>query len=85
MRVLVIGGTEFISVHFVPALARHGHEVAVPNRGRRPDRLSAGVRAVVADRDHAAFAQTFAWYLREGLDRRDVDFAADDRSLAGRA
>jgi len=30
----------------------------------------------------AGLAQTFEWYLREGLDRRDVDFGADDRLLA---
>lgn len=33
----------------------------------------------------AGLAQTFEWYLREGLDRRDVDFGAEDRLLAGRA
>jgi nucleoside-diphosphate-sugar epimerase len=32
----------------------------------------------------AGLAQTFEWYLREGLDRRDVDFTAEDRVLAGR-
>jgi nucleoside-diphosphate-sugar epimerase len=26
-------------------------------------------------------AQTFDWYVREGLDRRDVDFSADDAFL----
>jgi hypothetical protein len=29
-------------------------------------------------------AQTFEWYLREGLDRRRIDFTAEDRWLAGR-
>jgi nucleoside-diphosphate-sugar epimerase len=32
----------------------------------------------------AGVAQTFDWYREQGLDRRDVDFAADDRFLAGR-
>ena len=55
MRVLVIGGTEFISLHLVQALRRDGHDVTVLNRGRRPARLPGGVRAIVADRkDHAA-------------------------------
>jgi nucleoside-diphosphate-sugar epimerase len=55
VRVLVVGGTEFISLHLVRALLRAGHEVAVLNRGRRPERLPAGVRTLVADRkDHAA-------------------------------
>ena len=26
----------------------------------------------------AGLAQTFEWYLREGLDRREVDFSAED-------
>src|SRR5436853_236291 len=34
MRVLVVGGTEFISFHLVRALLRGGHEVLVLNRGR---------------------------------------------------
>ena len=29
----------------------------------------------------AGLAQTFEWYLREGLDRRPVDFAAEDALL----
>lgn len=35
----------------------------------------------------AGIAQTFEWYLAHGLDRRDVDFSADDAILAniGRA
>ena len=45
MRVLVIGGTEFISLHLVRALLARGHEVAVLNRGRRGERLPAGVSA----------------------------------------
>jgi NAD(P)-dependent dehydrogenase (short-subunit alcohol dehydrogenase family) len=35
MRALVMGGTEFISVHLVQSLLAQGHEVAVFNRGRR--------------------------------------------------
>ncbi len=30
----------------------------------------------------AGLAQTFEWYLREGLDRREIDFAAEDALLA---
>ncbi|MGH7313116.1 MAG: NAD-dependent epimerase/dehydratase family protein [Candidatus Rokuibacteriota bacterium] len=55
MRVLVVGGTEFISLHLVRALLRGGHEVTVLNRGRHPERLPAGARALVGDRkEHAA-------------------------------
>jgi nucleoside-diphosphate-sugar epimerase len=50
MRVLVIGGTEFISLHLVRSLLRDGHEVAVLNRGRRPERAPKGVRTIVCDR-----------------------------------
>ncbi len=70
MRVLVIGGTEFISLHLVRALLRDGHEVAVLNRGRQPDRLPAGVPTIVCDRkDHAA--------LRAGLAREHADALVD--------
>src|SRR5437016_5519185 len=61
MQVLVIGGTEFISLHLVRALLRDGHRVAVLNRGRNPARLPAGVRTIVCDRtDHAALRKTLA-------------------------
>ena len=61
MRVLVAGGTEFISLHLVRALLRDGHVVTVLNRGRQPDRLPAGVRPLVADRkDHAAVRKALA-------------------------
>jgi nucleoside-diphosphate-sugar epimerase len=32
----------------------------------------------------AGLAQTFEWYVREGLDRREVDFAEEDALLAAR-
>ena len=53
MRVLVIGGTEFISLHLVRALLRDRHEVVVLNRGRQPERVPAGVKTIVADRKSA--------------------------------
>lgn len=57
MRVLVMGGTEFIGLHLVRALQRRRHEVTVFNRGRRADRLPAGVDAIAGDRkDHAGLA-----------------------------
>lgn len=61
MKVLIVGGTEFISLHLVRALLRAGHEVAVLNRGRRPERVPAGVRTLVCDRkDHGALSRTLA-------------------------
>ncbi len=61
MRVLVLGGTEFISHHLIRTLLRAGHEVAALNRGRHPERLLAGVRLVACDRkDHAAVRRALA-------------------------
>ena len=58
MRVLIVGGTEFISLHLVRTLLRGGHEVVALNRGRQPARVPAGVRTIVCDRkDHAALAR----------------------------
>lgn len=68
MRVLVIGGTEFISLHLVRALLRDGHEVHVLNRGRRPGRVPAGVGTIVCDRkDHAALRRRLAGERVDGL------------------
>jgi nucleoside-diphosphate-sugar epimerase len=54
MRVLVMGGTEFISLHLVRELLSRGHEVTVFNRGKRAERLPDGVTAIAGDRkDHA--------------------------------
>jgi UDP-glucose 4-epimerase len=61
MRVLVIGGTEFVSSHLVRALVRDGHQVVVLNRGHRPERLPAGVGTILCDRtDHAALRAKLA-------------------------
>jgi nucleoside-diphosphate-sugar epimerase len=74
VRVLVIGGTEFISFHLVQALRRDGHDVTVLNRGRQPGRLPLGVRRVVCDRkDHAALAAGLAGERFDGL--VDVTYA----------
>jgi nucleoside-diphosphate-sugar epimerase len=61
MRVLVVGGSEFISLTLVRALLRDGHAPGVLNRGRKTDRLPATVPAIVCDRkDHAALKRTLA-------------------------
>jgi nucleoside-diphosphate-sugar epimerase len=74
MRVLVIGGTEFISAHLVRALLRERHEVALVNRGRSPARVPAGVRTIVADRlDHAALRRALAGEQADAL--VDVTYA----------
>ena len=70
MRALIMGGTEFISLHLVRSLLERGHEVVVSNRGRRGERLPAGVRTIVGDRkDHAA--------LRSQLGGERVDTVFD--------
>src|SRR5690349_23312146 len=70
MRVLVMGGTEFISLHLLRALQAGSHEVSVFNRGRQPDRLPAGVTLITGDRkDHAG--------LRERLAGRRFDAVYD--------
>src|SRR5437867_9661330 len=74
MRTLVIGGTEFIGVHLVRALTRAGHEVAVFNRGRRNERLPAGVATIVGDRkDHALVRRTLGAERADAL--LDVTYA----------
>lgn len=68
MRVLVVGGTEFVSLHLVRALRRGGHEVAVLNRGRHRQRLPPGVSELTADRkDHAALRRLLAHERVDGL------------------
>jgi nucleoside-diphosphate-sugar epimerase len=46
MRVLVIGGTNFIGPHVVTALHRQGHEVTVYHRGVHEPELPADIRHV---------------------------------------
>ena len=54
MRVLVAGGSEFVSLALVRALVRDGHAVTVLNRGQRNDRLPPTVDVLACDRkDHA--------------------------------
>src|SRR5438093_13020396 len=68
MRVLVVGGTEFISLHVVRALLRDRNAVAVLTRGRQPGRVPAGVKTIVADRkDHAALRRVLAGERVDGL------------------
>ena len=50
MRVVVIGGTNFIGPHVVRRLVDGGHEVTVFHRGRTEAELPEGVRRVEGDR-----------------------------------
>lgn len=66
MRALVVGGTEFVSLVY----------------DCRAAYTSTKVRAELAIRPRyplaTGLAHTFDRYLREGLDRREVDFTAED-------
>jgi nucleoside-diphosphate-sugar epimerase len=50
MRVLVIGGTNFIGPHVISRLDRQGHEVVVYHRGLHEVDLPAGVRHIHSQR-----------------------------------
>ena len=68
MRTLVMGGTEFISLHLVRELLSQGHEVTVFNRGKRGDRLPAGAKTIVGDRkDHAGLAERLKGHRFDGV------------------
>ena len=86
MRVLVVGGTEFISLALVRALIRDGHAVTVLNRGRKNDRLPADVSVIPCDRkDHAALRSVLAGARFDGV--YDITYAPttgeDVAALAG--
>ncbi|HTY77906.1 MAG TPA: NAD-dependent epimerase/dehydratase family protein [Candidatus Bathyarchaeia archaeon] len=90
MRTLVMGGTEFISLHLVRELLARGHDVTVFNRGRRGERLPAGVKTIVGDRkDHAGLAALLKGHRFEGVfdityaPTLDADIAALIAALEG--
>jgi 2'-hydroxyisoflavone reductase len=51
MRILVLGGTQFIGRHFVEQALAVGHEVTLFHRGRRGAELFPEVERVLGDRD----------------------------------
>ncbi|MGW1178913.1 NAD-dependent epimerase/dehydratase family protein [Kitasatospora sp. NPDC002543] len=51
MRILVIGGTRFIGLHFAEAALAAGHEVTVVHRGRTGSGLLPDATHLIADRD----------------------------------
>ncbi|MBI2554620.1 MAG: NAD-dependent epimerase/dehydratase family protein [Candidatus Rokubacteria bacterium] len=68
MRVLVAGGTEFISLALVRALIRDGHAVTALNRGRNNDRLPSDVSVIPCDRkDHARLKSVLAGARFDGV------------------
>ncbi|MEO8386040.1 MAG: NAD-dependent epimerase/dehydratase family protein [Betaproteobacteria bacterium] len=54
MRILVLGGTQFIGRHIVEALLAAGHTVSILTRGVTVDHLPAAVERLRGDRDQGA-------------------------------
>ena len=50
MKILVLGGTEFVGRHFVGTALVAGHEITLFNRGRRNPHLFPGVEKITGDR-----------------------------------
>lgn len=55
MKVLVIGGTQFVGRHTVERLLHLGHEVVLVNRGKSGPDLFPSVRKILCDRSHEDF------------------------------
>ena len=51
MRLLVLGGTQFVGKHIVLEALRRGHDVTTFTRGQQPDDLPARVERLHGDRD----------------------------------
>ena len=54
MKLLILGGSQFIGRHLVEAALRAGHQVTVFNRGRSPDDLPEHIERLRGDRDQGA-------------------------------
>ena len=54
MRVLILGGTQFVGRHIVETLLSAGHRVSILTRGLSPDELPAQVERLRGDRDKGA-------------------------------
>ena len=54
MRVLILGGTQFVGRHIVEALLPAGHMVSTLTRGKSPDELPTQVERLRGDRDDGA-------------------------------
>lgn len=54
MRILILGGTQFIGRHIVETLLAAGHGVSILTRGVSPDELPAVVERLRGDRDQGA-------------------------------
>ncbi|NMG09922.1 NAD-dependent epimerase/dehydratase family protein [Brasilonema sp. UFV-L1] len=52
MKILIIGGTNFIGLHVVPHLCAIGHEVTLFHRGKTIAELPSNVHQILGDRTH---------------------------------
>ncbi|MDQ2717954.1 MAG: NAD-dependent epimerase/dehydratase family protein [Chloroflexota bacterium] len=52
MRILVIGGTNFMGPYIIKNLSTAGHEVSIFHRGQTRAELPEGVKEILGDRDH---------------------------------
>jgi 2'-hydroxyisoflavone reductase len=55
MRVLILGGTQFVGRHIVETLLAAGHMVSILTRGKTPDELPPQVERLRGDRDKGIF------------------------------
>jgi nucleoside-diphosphate-sugar epimerase len=51
MKVLILGGTQFVGRHIVEAMLASGHSVSILTRGRTPDELPAHLERLRGDRN----------------------------------
>lgn len=70
MRVLILGGTQFVGRHIVGALLPAGHMVSILARGKSPDELPAQVERLRGDRDEGTLGL-------EALEGRSCDVCVD--------
>ncbi|MDB5387529.1 MAG: NAD-dependent epimerase [Planctomycetaceae bacterium] len=54
MKILVLGGTQFVGRHIVEAMVQSGHSVSILNRGMSVDDLPAQIERLRGDRDLGA-------------------------------
>lgn len=81
MRVLVIGGTQFIGRATVPELLRRGHDVTIFHRGKTPSPFGDRVTELLGDRqDRESVRETIGAREFDGV--VDIAYAWDARTGA---
>lgn len=75
MRALVLGGSRFVGPRLMQELLRHGHQVAVFNRGRTPAEFPREVRRLYGDRQDRE-------QVASALQGQDFDVVYDVSGLA---